>query len=182
MDIHGHERFHDTGGNGRYVERGIEHADSSNGILVSAQRFAETMLSDVLHKVLHDAIDRLPEIIVCQLRVVKNEVREELKETGGKAIQVAGLFGLGIVFATFAISCLLVAITLGLAMVMPMWGATLLIALGTSIAAGAFIALGRKRFQEMPTTRRPIEKVGKEIAANLAQCADSSQTRPGAPS
>jgi Putative Actinobacterial Holin-X, holin superfamily III len=102
------------------------------------------MLSDVLHKVLHDAMDRLPEIIACQLRVVKNEVREELKETGGKAIQVAGLFGLGIVFAIFAMGYLLVAIALGLTMVMPMWGVALLIALGTAIAAGALIVLGRK--------------------------------------
>ena len=182
MDIYGHERFHDTGGNGRHAERGIELADSGHGILDSAQRFAETMLSDVLHKVLHDAIDRLPEIIVCQLRVVKNEVREELKETGGKAIQVAGLVGFGIVFAIFAIGYLLVAITLGLAMVIPMWGATLLIAIGTAIAAGVLIALGSKRFQEMPTSHRPIEKVGRGIAANLAQCADPNQARPGAPS
>jgi len=155
----------------------MEH-DARHGILDSAQRFAETMLSDVLHKVVHDAIDRLPEIIVCQLRVVKDEAREELRLAGAKMIQVAGLLGFGAVFAIFGVGFLLMAITYGLAMAIPMWSAALVVAVGTAMAAMVLLALGKKRL-EAPSAHRPIETVGGEIAGDLVRCADRSHTRPG---
>lgn len=174
MDINHQEGFRHDAGNASGVEGHVGNGEPRHPFLDSAQRMVQNLVADLMRDVLKDFVNRLPEVVDRQLRLVRDEAREELKEDARKVIHAASPLGIGIAFAFFAVGFLLVTIACALAMVMPVWGATLLVAVLTAIAALVLINVGKQRFHEMRiNSDKTIETLTQNVRAGVTQIANT---------
>jgi Flp pilus assembly protein TadB len=172
MDKNYQEGFRHEAGNASGLERSIGNAEPRHTFLNTAERMVQTVDGDLIRDVLKAFVSRLPEVVDRQLRLVRDEAREELNEGARKVIRAASPLGIGIAFAFFAVGFVLVTIACALALVIPVWAATLLMTLLTGIAALVLINVGKQRFQEMRfETDKTIQTLTQNVRAGVTQIA-----------
>ena len=114
--------------------------------------------------VLQDIVFNLQEIVRSEVRLVKQELREEAGNLKSAAFLV--------VFGTLATSCALMFVLLAalylLSMVMPKWGAALVVAGAAAAIGGITLSTGLRRYRESHPLRRTKETL-KENAEWIAQ-------------
>ncbi len=117
MDKNYREGFHEVGNTVEVAN--VPNVESRHHFLDSAERMVQTLVADLIRDVLKDFVNRLPEVVDRQLRLVRDEARAELKEGARKVIHAAGPLGVGVAFGFLALGFLLVAAACALALVMP---------------------------------------------------------------
>ena len=93
--------------------------------------------------VLRDIIGNVQEIVRSEVRLAKEEIRDE----ANRAKPAGLLFAVGAVAATFAALFFLLMILYALSIVMPNWAAALIVSLSMAVIAGATISAARKRMK-----------------------------------
>ncbi len=111
-------------------------------------------------EVLQDILRNLQELIRAEMRLAKAEVRQDASEAAASGAWVAA----GLVIAISAWGFLLWAAAYGLALVVPMWAATLIVALVTGVVGIALLAIGLRRFKRLrPVPERTVESLKENL-------------------
>lgn len=119
-----------------------------------------------------DLIDRLSAQVTELVRDEMALATEELKRKGLKTGIGAGLSGAGGVLALFGLGTLIAAAILAIALVLPAWAATLIVAVGLLLVAGLLAVTGigqvKKAGPPVPqaaasSTRRDVETVKESV-------------------
>lgn len=100
-------------------------------------------------------------------RLVRDELhlaQLELKETVKHAGLGAGLFGAAGLLALFGLGALIATAISALALLLPWWAASLIVALALFLAAGIAAAVGKKQVkQASPMPERTVENVKRDV-------------------
>src|SRR5437764_8516287 len=109
---------------------------------------------------LQNIVANVQTIIRSEVRLAKTEVKEEVTKAGRAAGMMAG----GLVAAWFTAWLFLLAILFGLATVMPMWGAALLLFVIMGVLTAILLTAGKKRFKAVhPTPEKTIETMKENV-------------------
>jgi uncharacterized membrane protein YqjE len=108
--------------------------------------------------VIKDIIANVQDMVRSEIRLAKAELREETSRT----MASAKLLGIGAGLGFFAIAFVLATVALLLAMVMPMWGATLILGIVLGIGAAVMVSKGRANLS-VPTPRKTIDNVKENV-------------------
>ena len=110
--------------------------------------------------VLHDILQNLQEMVRSEIRLAKVEIREEAKRAISSGVWIAT----GAVSAASALMFLLWTLAYALATRMPLWAATLVVAVVMAGVASALIMGGLRRAKRVqPMPERMIESVKENI-------------------
>jgi len=111
--------------------------------------------------VLQDIMKNVQEIIRAEVRLAKAEVREEASKAFSSLAWVIS----GAVCAAFAVTFVLWTIVYAVALVWPMWAASLVVALTLGIAASVLLSSGIRRMKQVrPTPERTVETIKENVA------------------
>ncbi len=117
----------------------------------------ERSMSDVLQEI----FGNLQEIIRAEVRLARAEVREDVSEAAASALWLA----VGALSALSAWMVLLWAAVYGLAFVMPMWAATLVVAVAMGVVATVLITTGLRKFKRIrPIPERTVQTMKEHVA------------------
>ncbi len=112
-------------------------------------------------EILRDAMCNLQEIVRSEVRLARTEFMDEAARAKSSVVFLIA----GAVIALFAALFLLLTIVFALALVMPLWAATLIAGTTLALAASLTLTAGVKRFQQRrPAFERTVESL-KETAA-----------------
>jgi len=112
-------------------------------------------------EVFQDILRNLQEMVRSEIRLAKVEIRGEAKQALSSGVWIAA----GGIAAMSAWSFLMWALAYTLATRMPMWAATLIVALVMSAAAAALIMGGIRRAKRIhPIPERTVESVKENLA------------------
>jgi hypothetical protein len=146
------------GGNGRPLARPVED-ESSKELVRELVEEGKHLLREQIHLMQLEARDAIQEgrqRFDNDLATVKAEIKEE----GSKAVRAGGTVGIGGVLTHAALYLVLFAIVAGLGLVMPLWLASLLLAVVVG-GVGAFLIKGGidriKRVRFVP--RRTVQQL-----------------------
>ena len=106
-------------------------------------------------EILTDIVANAQEIIRSEVRLARVEIKEEAR----KAVQAGTMLAAGAVMGLFALGFLLWAAAFGLATVMAVWQATLLMGVVLSVTACILIAVGRGRWSTIHKPERTVEEL-----------------------
>jgi acyl-CoA reductase-like NAD-dependent aldehyde dehydrogenase len=110
--------------------------------------------------VLQDILRNVQEILRSEVRLAKAEIREEATQAASSALWVT----VGVVVLLSAWMFLLWTAAYALAAIMPMWSATVVIAIAIAGAGSALIAIGIRRFTQVkPMPERTIESLKENL-------------------
>jgi hypothetical protein len=116
----------------------------------------ERSVSDLLQ----DAVRHLQEIVRSEVRLAKAEITQDAK----RALSAGAWVGAGAVLGLSACIFLLWTVTYGLATIMPLWAATLVVALMLSGLSAALVMSGLRRIQHVqPIPERTIASIKENI-------------------
>jgi uncharacterized membrane protein YqjE len=116
----------------------------------------ERSVSDVLQDILRN----LQDMVRSEIRLAKVEIREERR----RAVSSGLWIGAGAVAAVSAWIFVLWALAYALATRMPMWAATLVVALAMAVAAAVLIKGGMGRIKRIqPIPERTVESVKENL-------------------
>ena len=101
----------------------------------------ERSLSDVMH----DIIGNVQDMLRSEVLLAKSDIREEAVRAKSWAL----LIGAGAATAMFAAIFLLLTAVFCLALLIPLWGATLIVGAVLAVAAGAMLTQGAERFRRL---------------------------------
>jgi len=113
-----------------------------------------------LKQILEDILHGIQNIIDAEIRLARTEIAEKTAKVKGASVflGIAGACGL------FGAACLVVTCIAALALVMPLWLAALLIAIGLFCVAGGAFVMGRTRIQQVdPAPRRTVETLREDM-------------------
>ena len=111
--------------------------------------------------VLQDILRNVQDMVRAELRLAKVEVREEIR----RAVFSGAWIAAGSVGAVSAWTFVLWTVAYGLATRMPMWAATLVVAVVMGVAAAALIMGGIQRIKRIqPIPERTVESVKENLA------------------
>lgn len=96
-------------------------------------------------EVLRDAIRDIQDIVRLEVRLAKAEVVADAGRVKTPALLVLG----GAVAAMFATLFLLLGLAFALALILPMWAATLIVSVALAVAAGLTLAAGASRVRSL---------------------------------
>ena len=117
----------------------------------------ERAFSDVLQDILRN----LQEIVRSEVRLAKVELRDEARHAASSAVWLAA----GIIGALSAWAFGLWTITFALSTRMPMWAATLVVALVVACGASVLIVGGIRRMKRIhPVPERTIASIKENVA------------------
>jgi uncharacterized membrane protein YqjE len=114
---------------------------------------------------LKDIVGNLQQIIRAEMRLAKVEVAEELSRAGRAMV----LLAIGVLFATMALGCLILAAVYGLAHFVQPWVAALLVALGVGTMGGVLAAIGATQLKRVSLPARTVTSVQENIQWAKAQ-------------
>lgn len=118
--------------------------------------YEERPVSDVLQDILRN----LQEIVRSEVRLAKVEIRDEARRAVSSGIWIAT----GVVSAFSAWICLLWTVAYLLATRMPMWAATLVVAVVMGAVASVLIAGGIQRVKRIqPIPERTVQSVKENL-------------------
>ena len=113
---------------------------------------ADRSVSDVLQ----DIVRNVQDILRSEVRLAKAEIRQEATKAASSALWVT----FGLVGVLSAWMFLLWTAAYALSTILPMWAATLVIAVAMAAVGGALIAAGFRRFARVtPMPERTIESL-----------------------
>ena len=113
-----------------------------------------------ISEVFQDIIRNVQEIVRSEVRLAKTEVREEAV----RAKPMARLLSVGIVTALFALFFLLFTIVYGLATVIPLWAAALIVGAVLAFAATVLLTSGISQFKQIyPNRDRTVETIKENV-------------------
>ena len=113
-------------------------------------------VSDVLQDILRNVQD----ILRSEVRLAKAEIRHEARQAAASALWVT----VGVVGALSAWMFLLWTAAYALATILPMWAATLVIAVAMAAAGSVSVATGLRRFTHItPMPERTIESLKENL-------------------
>jgi membrane protein len=103
-------------------------------------------------------------------RLVRDELKlagNEMASKGSKAAKGAGLFGGSGVIALFGVGCLLASAIAGLALVLAIWLAALIVGAALLAVAGVAVLIGRRQLQRAvpPVPQQAVESVKADVQA-----------------
>ncbi len=110
--------------------------------------------------VMHDILRNLQDIMRSEIRLAKAEVREESQKfrAAGALLAAAGIISL------FALFFLLFTAVEALALVVPGWEATLIVAVGLIVVSGVLTAIGVRVLNRIRTPpARTVENIRESI-------------------
>lgn len=99
--------------------------------------------TDSLGMLVRGLLEDISTLFRSEIALAKIEIRQAIAGLGG----VAALFAVALVFALIGGAFILVTIVLALALVMPAWAATLIVAIALFLLAGLSGWLGAKRLK-----------------------------------
>lgn len=108
--------------------------------------------------VLKDIFSNVQEMVRSEIRLARAEMREEVSST----LSSAQMLAIGGVLGLFALGFILVAITQGLAMVMPAWAASLVMGIVLGLIGTALLMTGKQHLRA-PTPNKTIENVKENV-------------------
>ena len=113
-----------------------------------------------LSEVLQDILRNLQELIRAEIRLARAEVGQDARDAA-----TAGAWAVaGAVTAVGACGFLLWAAAYGLALVMPMWAAMLVMAAATGLVAAGLLTFGLRRFRRLrPLPERTVESLKENL-------------------
>ena len=123
------------------------------GVYAYADRSERTM-----SEVLKDIVGNIQEMVRSEVRLARVELRTEIHQAAG----AGKLMAAGAVMAAAGGAFLLVTLVLLLALVMPVWAATLVVGAVLGIAGMAVISKGRAQFK-VPLPNKTIENVKENV-------------------
>ncbi len=105
---------------------------------------------------------QLSELVRGELELAKAELAEKGKRAGAGA----GMAGAGVVLAWFAVGALVTAAIAGLAVVLPVWLAALIVAVVLLIIAGVLALAAKSKIAQAapPTPEQAIEGLQRDVA------------------
>jgi uncharacterized membrane protein YqjE len=109
-------------------------------------------------EVIKDIIANVQGMVRSEIRLAKAELREEAAKTSA----AAKLLGIGAGLGLFAAAFFLTTIALLLALVMPAWAATLILAVVLGIGAAMMFSKGRAQLT-LPKPQKTIENVKENV-------------------
>lgn len=110
--------------------------------------------------ILQDIIRNFQEITRSEVRLAKVEIREEMT----KAKQSTTVLGAGAVIGLYAGLFLLLSLFYGLALVMPMWAASLIVGVVLGVIAAILLTSGIRQFRRIhPTPQRTVETIKENV-------------------
>lgn len=113
-----------------------------------------------LSDVLQDIVRNVQEIIRSEVSLAKAEIREE----ASKAFSATMWTVAGALAALFAGLFLLWTIVFALSLMLPMWGAALVVTAVLAMAASVLSAMGVRRFKRVhPTPERTVETIKENV-------------------
>ena len=113
-------------------------------------------VADVLQDILHNVQD----ILRSEVRLAKAEIRQEATQAATAALWMT----IGVVGLLSAWMFLLWTAVYALATVLPLWAATLVIAVAVACAGGTVLTAGLRRFTRMkPMPERTIESLQENL-------------------
>ncbi|HYJ93638.1 MAG TPA: phage holin family protein [Vicinamibacterales bacterium] len=113
-------------------------------------------VADVLQDILHNVQD----ILRSEVRLAKAEIRQEATQAATAALWMT----IGVVGLLSAWMFLLWTAVYALATVLPLWAATLVIAVAVACAGGMVLTAGLRRFTRMkPMPERTIESLQENL-------------------
>jgi uncharacterized membrane protein YqjE len=98
-----------------------------------------------------DIVGNLRQIIRAEVRLAKVEVGEEL----ARARRAVALLAVGVLFATMALGCLILAAVYVLAHFVQPWAAAALVALGVGAIGGVLVAIGATQLKRVSLPGEP---------------------------
>jgi len=110
-------------------------------------------------EVFEDAVGHIQEILRAEIRLAKTEIREDV----GKAKGAAVMFGGAALMGFFAGALLVTAAACALAIVLPWWAATLVLAALCGMIAGGMFAAGRMRMKTVHGPQDTIQTVNENL-------------------
>ena len=110
--------------------------------------------------VLHDILRNVQDILRSEIRLAKAEIRQEATQAATAALWMT----IGVVGLLSAWMFLLWTAVHALAAVLPLWAATLVIAVAVACAGGMVLTAGLRRFTRMkPMPERTIESLQENL-------------------
>ena len=117
----------------------------------------ERSVSDVLQDILHNVQD----IFRSEVRLAKAEIRQKATRTAAAALWIT----IGVVGLLSAWMVLLWTAVYALATTLPIWAATLVVAISMAIIGGAVFTAGLRRFSRLtPMPERTLESLQENLA------------------
>ena len=114
-------------------------------------------VSDVLQDILHNVQD----IFRSEVRLAKAEIRQKATRTAAAALWIT----IGVVGLLSAWMVLLWTAVYALATTLPIWAATLVVAISMAIIGGAVFTAGLRRFSRLtPMPERTLESLQENLA------------------
>lgn len=110
-------------------------------------------------EVFQDAVGHLQEIVRAEIRLAKTEIRDD----AGKAKDAAVMFGGAALMGVFAAALLVTAAACALAIVLPWWASTLILAALCGIIGGGMFAAGRMRLKMVHGPQDTIDTVNENL-------------------
>jgi hypothetical protein len=112
-----------------------------------------------ISSVLNDIVGNVQHIVRSEFRLARTEVTQE----AGKALSAGVFVALGAAMLFLAGLFALLAVVYALSLVMPAWGAALVVAAGEALMAAVFIGIGIKRFKATRAPPRTIETMKENV-------------------
>ena len=109
--------------------------------------------------VLQDIVGNVQDIIRAEVSLAKTELREQL----AKARSAALLLAIGVVATIFACGIGLLALVLGLSLIMPQWGAALVVAIALAIVSIVTLAVGLKRLRTIEAAPKTTATIRENV-------------------
>jgi uncharacterized membrane protein YqjE len=105
--------------------------------------------------VLQDIVANIQDIVRAELRLATTEIKQE----AAKAADGGRLLGAGAVAALFAVAFLLLSAVYGLALVMPVWAASLTVAVLLAVISAILIGSGRTRLKSVHAPKKTVASI-----------------------
>ena len=109
--------------------------------------------------VLYDILGNVQEIIRSEMRLARTEVTEDI----GKWRSAGLLLGVGALLGMFSVLFLLLAIVYALSLVIPAWGAALIVAAAVAALAGIVLGAGFKRIKAVRAAPKTTESLKENV-------------------
>lgn len=110
--------------------------------------------------VVQDALGNIQDIVASEVRLAKAELTAEAK----KAIRGSSVLIAGAIFAIYSLGLLLLAGVYGLATVIPIWGAALVVFGAVTVIAAGLILAGCARLKQVhPKPETTVESIKENV-------------------
>jgi uncharacterized membrane protein YqjE len=109
--------------------------------------------------VFQDAVGHVQEIVRAEIRLAKVELKQDAVKAKGAAVMLGG----GAVMGYFAAALVIVACVCALAIVLPWWAASLIMAVICGIIAAGMLTAGRAMLSRVHGPEKTVKTVAEDL-------------------